>query len=93
MATTARLGRQKISTTIAPSSFDYLDRQIREGKAQTLAAALDMAIEQLLVYENRERLAADTEAYFNNMTEEEAAEEQKLEATLSQSAAGVDFDR
>jgi chromosome condensin MukBEF MukE localization factor len=93
MATTARLGRQKISTTIAPSSFEYLDRQIRERKAQTLAEALDMAIEQLLVYENHERLAADTEAYFNNMTEEEAAEEQKLEATLSQSAAGVDFDR
>lgn len=92
MATTARLGRQKISTTISPRSFEYLDRQIREGKAQTLAEALDTAIEQLLVYENRERLAADTEAYFNNMTEEEAAEEKKLEAAISQGSRGINFD-
>ena len=93
MATTARLRRQKISTTISPRSFEYLDRQIREGKAQTLAEALDMVIEQLLVHENRERLAADTEAYFNNMTDEEAAEEQRLGIALSQSSIGVDFDR
>jgi len=46
-----------------------------------------------LAYENRERLSADTEAYFNNMTEDEAAEEQRLEAALAQSAAGVDFHR
>jgi hypothetical protein len=44
------------------------------------------------VYENRERLADDTTAYFENMTEEEAAEEQKLEAALSQSATGINFD-
>lgn len=93
MATTAGLGRQKISTTVSPRSFEYLDRQIREGKAHTLAEALDTAIEQLLVYENRERLARDTEAYFNNMTEEEAAEEQRLGAALAQSSIGVDFDR
>lgn len=93
MGTTARLGRQKISTTISPRSFEYLDRQIRDGKAQTLAEALDSAIEQLLVSENRERLAADTEAYFSNMTEEEAAEERRLGAALSQSHSGVDFDR
>ena len=93
MATTARFARQKISTTISPQSFEYLERQIREGNARTLAEALDAAIEQLLAYENRERLSADTEAYFNNMTEDEAAEEQRLEAALAQSAAGVDFHR
>jgi hypothetical protein len=93
MTTIARIGRQKISTTISPRSFEYLDRQMHQGKAQTLAEALDMAIEQLLVYENRERLAADTEAYFNNMTEEEAAEERQLASGLSQSASGVDFER
>lgn len=92
MATTARLGRQKISTTISPRSFDYLHRRINEGKAHNLAEALDLAIEQLLVYENRERLARDTAAYFANMTEEEAAEEQRLEAAISQSAVGINFD-
>jgi hypothetical protein len=57
-----------------------------------MADAIDLAVERLLVCENRERLASDTTAYFENMTEEEAAEEQKLEAALSQSAVGINFD-
>jgi hypothetical protein len=93
MATSPRLARQKISTTVSPTTFDYLDGLMREGEAKNLAEALDLAIERLLVYENRERLARDTSAYFDNMSEEEAFEEQKLEAALSQSSAGIDFDQ
>jgi hypothetical protein len=94
MATsTARLSRQKISTTISPQTLSYLDDLIRKGEARTLAEALDLAVERLRVYENRERLAADTAQYFANMTEEEAEEERRLEAALSQSSAGIDFDR
>ena len=92
MATSARLTRQKISTTVSSSTLAYLEQLIRDGQARTLADAIDLAVERLLVYENRERLANDTAAYFANMTEEEAAEEQKLEAALSQSAAGINFD-
>jgi len=92
MATSARLTRQKISTTVSSSTLSYLEQRIRDGQARTLADAIDLAVERLLVYENRERLANDTAAYFENMTEEEAAEEQKLEAALSQSAAGINFD-
>jgi hypothetical protein len=92
MATSARLTRQKISTTISSASLAYLERLIQDSQARTMADAIDLAIERLLVYENRERLANDTAAYFENMTEEEAAEEQKLEAALSQSAAGINFD-
>ena len=88
-----RLTRQKISTTISSVTFSYLEQSIQDGKARNLADAIDLAVEQLMVYENRERLANDTAAYFENMTEEEAAEEQKLEAALSQSAAGIDFDK
>ncbi len=93
MATTPRLARQKISTTISPETLAYLDELIRKGEARTLAEALDCAVERLLVFENRERLANDTAAYFSGMTNEEATEEQRLEAALSQSAAGIDFDR
>jgi hypothetical protein len=93
MATSARITRQKISTTISSATLAYLEHLIDRGEARTLADAIDVAVEQLLVYENRERLANDTAAYFANMTEEEAAEEQKLEAALSQSAAGIDFDQ
>ena len=92
MAAPARLNRQKISTTISSSARDYFEDLIRTGEARTLAEAVDLAIERLLVYENRERLASDTAAYFANLTDEEAAEEQRLESALSQSAAGVDFD-
>jgi len=91
--TMARISRQKISTTISPQTLSYLDGLIQKGEARTLAEALDLAIERLLVYENRERLATDTAAYFANMTDEEAAEEQRLEAALSQSTAGIDFDQ
>ena len=92
MATPARLTREKISTTISSATLSYLEELIEKGEARTLADAIDSTVQKLLVYENRERLANDTAAYFENMTEEEAAEEQKLEAALSQSAAGINFD-
>ena len=92
MATSPRLTRQKISTTVSSATFSYLEQSIHDGKARNLADAIDLAVEQLMVYENRDRLANDTAAYFANMTEEEAAEERELEAALSQSSAGINFD-
>ncbi|MGA8761257.1 MAG: hypothetical protein WB562_00050 [Candidatus Sulfotelmatobacter sp.] len=85
--------RQKISTTISSASLSYLRRLIDRGTARNLAEAIDLAVDRLLVYENRERLANDTSAYFENMTSEEAAAEQNLEALLAKSAEGIDFDR
>jgi len=93
MATSARLTRQKISTTISSSALEYLEDLIRNGDARTLAEAIDLAVERLLVYENRERLANDTAAYFANLSDEEAAAEQRLESALSRSTGGVDFDQ
>ena len=93
MGTSARLTRQKISTTVSPRTLGYLDDLIGKGEARTLAEALDLAVERLLAYENRERLASDTAAYFANMSDEEAAEERRLEAALSQSGTGIDFDQ
>jgi hypothetical protein len=92
MANPSRRGRQKISTTIAPETLEYLEGLIANGEARTLAVAMDAAIGKLLVYENRERLAGDTAAYFANMTDEEAEEERRLEAALTQSA-GSDGER
>jgi len=93
MSTPARLTRQKISTTISPRTLEYLDNLIATGKSHNLAEALDFAIDRLLVYENREKLADATATYFDNMTEAEASEEQRLEAALSQTSAEIDFDR
>jgi hypothetical protein len=92
MSSLPRFTRQKISTTVSSATFSYLEQSIQDGKARNLADAIDLVVEQLLVYENRERLANDTAAYFDNMTEDEAAAEQELETALSQSAAGINFD-
>src|ERR1700687_3134134 len=92
VGTSARLTRQKISTTISSRARSYLERLIEKDEAQNLAEAIDLAIDRLLAFENRERLENDTAAYFANLTEEEAAEERSLEAALSQSAAEIDFD-
>lgn len=93
MGTVARLSRQKISTTISPEARSYLERLIENGEVQNLAEAIDLAIDRLLVFENRERLERDTAAYFDNMSPEEIAEEQRLASALSQAARGIDFDR
>jgi len=92
MATSARLTRQKISTTVSPETLAYLERLIQGGEARNLAEAIDLAIQRLLVYENRQRLARDTAAYFDNMSEEAAAEERALEAALCHSAANINLD-
>jgi Arc/MetJ-type ribon-helix-helix transcriptional regulator len=92
MSTSARLTRQKISTTISPASLYYLERLIEKGEVQNLAEAIDLAIERLLAFENRERLENDTAAYFANLTEKESAAERSLETALSHRAAEIDVD-
>jgi hypothetical protein len=93
LSTAARIPRQKISTTISPSTLSYLQGRIDRGEARNLAEAIDQAIEQLLLLENRERLERDTAAYFDHMSPEENAEEQRLSAALAHAARGIDFDR
>jgi hypothetical protein len=93
MATPVRVSREKISTTISSASLSYLEQLIEKGEARTLADAIDLAIERLLVYENRERLANDTAAYFDNLSPESMEEENQLAAALSSSVKGIDFDR
>lgn len=93
MSTTPRLSRQKISTTISPRTLEYLEAAINSGEARNLAEAIDLAVERLLVHENRERLANDTDAYYARMTDVEAAEERRLEAALSQTSEGINFEQ
>jgi Arc/MetJ-type ribon-helix-helix transcriptional regulator len=93
MATPARLNRQKISTTIAPETLAYLERLINAGRAATLAEAIDVAVQRLRAAENRQRLERDTATYFDQMSEEELAEEQRLGSALATSSRGLDFDR
>ena len=88
MATVPRPARQKISTTVSPATLSYLEKLISDGHARNFAVAIDLSIECLLVYENRERLANDTAAYFDNLSPEALEEENQLGGALSSSARG-----
>ena len=93
MAAPARLGRQKISTTVAPETLSYLEQLIAKGEAYTLADALDVTVERLRAAESRERLEADTAAYFEQLSPEAVEEESNLGAALAGSARDLDFER
>jgi len=93
MVVPARLTRQKISTTISPQTLSYLQRLIDKGEVLTLADAVDLAIERLLAFENRERLENDTASYFANLSSEAEEEESKMGAALAKSGSGVNVDR
>lgn len=84
--------RQKISTTVAPESYDYLCRLIRSGEARNVAEAIDRSIARLRRADNRRRLEASTAAYFNSLSEKAQAEERALESSLDSSADEIDFD-
>jgi hypothetical protein len=93
MASPVRSTREKISTTISSDTLAHLEQLIEKGEARTLADAIDSVVQKLLVYENRERLANDTAAYFDNLSPEAMEEENQLAAALSSSVKGLDFDR
>lgn len=93
MASPVRLTREKISTTVSSATLAHLEQLIEEGEARTLADAIDSVVQKLQVYENRERLANDTAAYFDNLSPEAMEEENQLAAALSSSVKGIDFDR
>ncbi|MGA2376046.1 MAG: hypothetical protein ABSF72_11045 [Candidatus Sulfotelmatobacter sp.] len=93
MASPVRATREKISTTISSDTLAHLEQLIEKGEARTLADAIDSVVQKLLVYENRERLANDTAAYFDNLSPEALEEENQLAAALSSSVKGIDFDR
>ena len=93
MASPVRLTREKISTTISSATLSHLEQLIEKGDARSLADAIDLAVQKLLVYENRERLANDTAAYFDGLSPEALEEENQLARALSSSVKGIDFDR
>jgi Arc/MetJ-type ribon-helix-helix transcriptional regulator len=92
MATSIRLGRQKISTTISPTTLAHLERSIERGEARNLAEAIDLSVQELLAYRNRERLSAATSEYFEQLSTKAAEEEAQLAAALAKSAKGIDVD-
>lgn len=84
--------RAKLSTTVAAENFAFLEAIVRSGRTDSIAGAVDLAINRLRRDENRLRLEHATAAYFDGLSGEARAEEESLARRLHQSAGGIDFD-
>lgn len=92
MQTTHRAGRAKLSTTVESANFEYLETLVRNGKAHSLAEAVDRAVRLLRRAENRRSLERATAAYFEGLMPEAANEENALANSLHSAAEGIDYD-
>ncbi len=88
----ARSNRRKISTTVAPETDIFLKSLIRQGKASSLADAVDRAVAVARRAESRRRLEAATAAYYASLSGKALDEEQKLELAAGSASSHVDFD-
>lgn len=77
--------RKKISTTIAPEGYAFLERLIESGKAVNLAEAIDLVLDEYRRADNRARLERATTAYYDSLTPEEVEEENQLGQAISAS--------
>jgi hypothetical protein len=88
-----KASRAKLSTTVAPENYHYLAALVKSGKANSLAEAVDEAVEHLRRSENRRRLARATAEYFESLSPEALAEEASLVESMGMATKGIDFDR
>ncbi len=82
--------RKKLSTTIGAGNYAYLHNMVRAGRAESVAEAVDKAVEMARRLDCRAALARQTAAYFKGLSATAAAEEADLEDALS-AAASPDF--
>lgn len=87
-----RLNRRKISTTVAPETDTFLKSLIRQGKASSLAEAIDRAVGVARRMESRRRLEGATAAYYASLSGDALEEEKKLELAVGGASSLVDFD-
>jgi hypothetical protein len=87
------LQRKKLSTTIGASNYAYLHNMVKAGRAESVGAAVDKAVEVARRLDNRATLERQTAAYFKGLTSEAATEETDLEDALSAAAQEMDVDQ
>ena len=87
------LQRKKLSTTIGAGNYAYLHQMVESGRAESVGAAVDKAVEIARRLDNRAALERQTAAYFEGLPPQAAAEEMDLEAALSAASQEVDFDQ
>lgn len=92
-ATPAKTTRTKLSTTVSPKTLEYLERKVASGEAATLAEAVDTVIRKVRHLENRQRLAAATARYFDELEPRAAVEESAIAHDFASAAGAIDFDQ
>jgi len=84
--------RKKISTTIAPEGYEFLESMIATGRARNLAEAIDLVLDEIRREENRARLERMMEAYYENASPSAMAEENEIAEAFSRSAHEINQD-
>ena len=87
------LQRKKLSTTIGASNYAYLHKMVEAGRADSVGAAVDKAVEIARRLDSRATLERQTAAYFKGLTSKAAAQETDLENALSAASQEMDFDQ
>ena len=85
--------RKKLSTTIGANNYAYLHKMVKAGRAESVGAAVDKAVETARRLDNRATLEHQTAAYFKGLTAKAAAEVADLENALSAASQELDFDQ
>ena len=92
MRAAAKIGRAKLSTTVASETYEFLERMVKRGQAATIAEALDASIERVRRLENRKRLADATTRYFGQLDAQTITKENALAEDMMSAASTIDFD-
>ncbi len=88
-----KTNRAKLSTTVSAETLKFLEEKVASGEAATLAEAVDAVIRKVRQLENRQRLAAATARYFDELRPRAAAEEDIIAQDFASAARGIDFDQ
>jgi Arc/MetJ-type ribon-helix-helix transcriptional regulator len=89
----AKAARAKLSTTVSSETLEFLEHKVASGEAASLAEAVDSAIRRVRQLENRQKLAAATARYFDQLQPRAAAEEDALAHDQALAASAIDFDK
>ncbi|HEV2135689.1 MAG TPA: hypothetical protein VGR47_15745 [Terracidiphilus sp.] len=84
--------RTKLSTTVAPENFAFLEAMVGSGRAESIADAVDLALSRYRQLENRIRLDHATTAYFEALSPRAQAEERALTDCFAATNGDLDFD-
>lgn len=88
-----KMARAKLSTTVSQETYEFLERMVDSGEAETIADAVDQSIARVRQMENRKRLAQATSRYFEEMGQQALAEENSLGKDMAGAVREIDFDK